>query len=61
MKYFSVLRPMKSHVRVEYVPYKKSDFVSFLLFGFTLVIILRNFDFESHGNTLTFLTKIYDI
>ena len=52
---------MKSHVRVEYVPYKKSDFVSFLLFGFTLVIILRNFDFESHGNTLTFLTKIYDI
>ena len=27
---------------------KMSDFVSFPLFGFTLVIKLRNFDFESH-------------
>ena len=27
---------------------KMSDFVSFLLFGFTVVIKLRNFDFESH-------------
>ena len=27
---------------------KLSDFVSFPLFGFTLVIKLRNFDFESH-------------
>ena len=27
---------------------KMSDFVSFLLFGFALVIKLRNFDFESH-------------
>ena len=25
-----------------------SDFVSFPLFGFTLVIKLRNFDFEGH-------------
>ena len=27
---------------------KMSDFVSFPLFGFALVIKLRNFDFESH-------------
>ena len=36
---------------------KISDFVSFPLFGFTLVIKLRNFDFESHWNTLIFLIK----
>ena len=29
---------------------KMSDFVSITLFGFTLVINLRNFDFESHWN-----------
>ena len=34
-----------------------SDFVSFPLLGFTLVIKLRNFDFESHWNTLIFLIK----
>ena len=28
-----------------------SDFVSIPLFGFTLVIKLRSFDFESHLNT----------
>ena len=27
---------------------KLSDFVSFPLFGFTLVIKLKSFDFESH-------------
>ena len=31
---------------------KISDFVSFPLFGFTLVIKLKNLDFESHRNTL---------
>ena len=36
---------------------KISDFVSFPLFGFTLVIKLRNSDFESHGNTLIFFDK----
>ena len=30
---------------------KMSDFVSFPFFGFTLVVKLRNFDFESHWNT----------
>ena len=31
------------------MPYgKMSDFVSFPLFGFTLVIKLRNFDFKDH-------------
>ena len=34
-----------------------SDFVSFPFFGFTLIIKLRKFDFESHGNTLKFLDK----
>ena len=33
---------------------KMSDFVSFPLFGFTLVIKLTNFDFESHWNNLIF-------
>ena len=34
-----------------------SDFVSFSLFGLTLVIKLSNFDFESCWNILTFLVK----
>ena len=34
---------------------KMSGFVSFPLFGFTLVIKLINFDFEGHENTLTLL------
>ena len=33
---------------------KMPDFVSFPLPGITLVIKLRNFDFESHRNTLIF-------
>ena len=41
---------------------KVSDFVSFLLFGFTLVIKLRNFDFEIHQSTLIFFDKKrYDV
>ena len=36
---------------------KMSHFISFLLFGFTLVITLRNFDFEIHLNTLVFFDK----
>ena len=41
---------------------KISDFVSFPLFGFPLVLQLRNFDLESHWNTLTFFDeKIYDV
>ena len=31
---------------------KMSDFVSFPSFGYTLVIKLRNSDFESHSNAL---------
>ena len=38
---------MKNDVRFEHVHGKMSDFVSFPLFGFTLVIKLRNFNFES--------------
>ena len=36
---------------------KISDFVSFLLSGFTLVIKLTDFNFESHWNTLIFFNK----
>ena len=39
---------MINDARFEYVLRKISDFVSFPLFGFTLVIKKRNFDFESH-------------
>ena len=36
------------NVTFEYVLWKMSDFVLFPLFWFTLVIKLRNVDFESH-------------
>ena len=39
---------------------KMSDFVSFPLLGFTLVIKLINYDFESHGNILIFFDKKND-
>ena len=39
-EYVLILFPMKHE--------KMSDFVSFPLLGFILVIKLRNFDFESH-------------
>ena len=43
-------------------PEEMSDFVSFALFQFTLVIKLRNFDLKSHRNTLIFFdTKRYGI
>ena len=34
-----------------------SDFVSFPLFGFTLVIKLKNVDFKGHWNTLILFDK----
>ena len=37
---------------------KIADFVSFPLFVFNLVIKLRNFEYESRRNTLTFFDKI---
>ena len=36
---------------------KMSDIVSFPLFGFTLIIKLRNFDFKGHLKTLIFFDK----
>ena len=45
LKYFNILRPLKNNVRFEYVHGKMSDFVSFPLFGFILVIKLRNSNF----------------
>ena len=35
--------------------------ILFPLFGFTLVIKLRNFNFESHQNTLMFYDENYDV
>ena len=40
---------------------KMSDFVSLLLLGFTLIIKLRNFDFESHSNAVIFFDKKIDV
>ena len=57
MKYFSVLQPMKIVSDVNIFHSKMSDFVSIPLFGFTLVIKLRNFDFESHWNISLFFDK----
>ena len=58
----SILWPIKNDVRFEYFPWKMSDFVSFLLFLCTFAIKLRNFDFESHWNTLIFFDrKTYDV
>ena len=36
---------------------KMSGFLSVPFFGFTLVLKLRNFDSESHWNTLIFFDK----
>ena len=52
MKYVSILRPMKIMSDLNISFGKMSDFVSFPLFRFTLVIKLRNFAFESYWNTL---------
>ena len=57
LKYFSILWPMKIMSDLNMSLGKMSDFVSFPLFGFTLVIKLRNFDFESHWNILIFFNK----
>ena len=40
---------------------KMSDFVSFLPSGFTLVIKLRNFNFESHCNNFSLFLKKKDM
>ena len=40
---------------------KMPDLVSLPLFEFTVVIKLRNFDFESHWNTLIFFDKKNDV
>ena len=59
LKFYIILTPVKNDVRFEYAPWKISDFVSFALFGLTLVIKLRNFNLESHWTTLIFLIKKY--
>ena len=46
LKYFLIKKDMASDLNMSYG--KMSDFVSFPLFGFTLAIKLRNFNFEGH-------------
>ena len=50
---------MKNDLNMSYA--KMSDFVSFPLLGFTLVVKLRIFDFESHWNALIFFDKKKDM
>ena len=57
LKYFSVLWPMTNDVKFEYVPWSSICFCLFLLFVFTFVIKLKNFDFGSYWNTLIFFDK----
>ena len=59
LKYFSILGPIKSHNRFEYVQWKSAWFCFIWLFEFTSVIKLRNFNFENHWNTLIFFDKKY--
>ena len=56
-KYFIIFWPMKNDVNLNTFHRKMSDCVSFSLFGFTVVIRLRNFDFESHWNIWIFFDK----
>ena len=54
--------PWNILILLEYLLRKMSDFVSIPLFGFTLVIKLRNFDFESHWNiSVTFDKQRYGV
>ena len=40
---------------------KMSEFVSFTLFGFTLAITQRHFDFENHLNSLIQFDQFNDV
>ena len=53
--YFLIKREMVPDLNMPYG--KMSYFVLFPLFGFSSVIKLRNFDFESHWNTLILFDK----
>ena len=48
LRYFSILRPMNIMSDLNMSLGKMSDFVSFPLFGFILVLTLRNFDYGGH-------------
>ena len=52
LQYFLIKKDILSPLNMSHG--KISDFVSFPLFWFTLVIKLRTFDSESHRNTLIF-------
>ena len=55
LKYFNIFLIKEDMVSDLSMSHRKmSDFVSFPLFGFTLLIKLRNSDFESHWNILIF-------
>ena len=61
LKYFNYFLIKKNMSDLNMSHEKMPDFVSFPLFGLTLVIKLRNFDCESHWNILIFfrLKKIW--
>ena len=40
---------------------KMSYFISFPLFGFTLIIILGNFDFKGHTSILKYILKYFNL
>ena len=48
LRYFSILEPMNIMSDLNMSHGKMSDFVSFPLFGFILVLPLRNFDYGGH-------------
>ena len=54
---FQHFATINNDTKFEYFPGKMSDFVSLTLFGFTIVIELRNLDFGSHWNTLIFFDQ----
>ena len=57
MKYFSILQPIKDNVRLEYVP-SKNVWLWFIPMAWVdFFIKLRNFDFESHWDTLICFNK----
>ena len=57
LKFFSICDHRKMMSDLNMYHEKMTDFVLFPLFGFTLAISLRKFDFESHWNTFIFFDQ----
>ena len=62
MKHFGILQQWEMMSDLNMSHEKMSNFVSFPLLGFTVVIKLKKIDFESHWNNwILFDKKRYDI